>query len=136
MNQDENMKDGKYEEALERARKGMAIDEIFPELHESEDERIRKEIIDWMKGGTTYDLQENKEKWIAYLEKQKEQKPVQSDTEKELVLHDTFGYEQAEKDVWKRIEKYLSKRNATDLATVGWILNHIEEYKKKIMEEE
>ena len=46
------------------------------------------------------------------------------------------GFEQAEKDVWKRIEKYLSKRNATDLATVGWILNHIEEYKKKIMEEE
>ena len=53
-------------------------------------------------------------------------------------LRDGFakGYEQAEKDVWKRIEKYLSKRNATDLATVGWILNHIEEYKKKIMEEE
>ena len=46
------------------------------------------------------------------------------------------GYMQAQKDVWKRIEKYLSKRNATDLATVGWILNHIEEYKKKIMEEE
>ena len=42
----------------------------------------------------------------------------------------------AEKAVWKRIEKYLSERNPTDYATVGWILKNIEEYKKKIMEEE
>ena len=54
-----------------------ALRELVPELKESEDERIRKEIIDWMKGGTTYDWQENKEKWIAYLEKQKEQKPAE-----------------------------------------------------------
>lgn len=71
-----------YDEALGRAReyyKGLAacrtkekLESIFPELKESEDERIRKEIIDWMKGGSTYDWQENKEKWIAYLERQKE----------------------------------------------------------------
>lgn len=46
-----------------------------------------------------------------------------------------FGYEQAEKDVWDRIEKYLSKRNSSDFATIGWILKNIEEYKKEIMEE-
>ena len=46
------------------------------------------------------------------------------------------GYEQAEKDVLDRIEKYLSNRNPIDYATVGWILKNIEEYKKKIMEEE
>ena len=46
-----------------------------------------------------------------------------------------YGYEQAEKDVWDRIKKYLSNRNPTDYATVGWILKNIEEYKKKIMEE-
>lgn len=45
------------------------------------------------------------------------------------------GYKQAEEDVWDRIEKYLSERNPTDFATVGWILKNIEEYKKKIMEE-
>lgn len=45
-----------------------------------------------------------------------------------------MGYEQAEKDVWDRIEKYLSEREPTDYATVGWILKNIEEYKKKIME--
>lgn len=47
-----------------------------------------------------------------------------------------IGYMHAEKDVWERIEKYLSERNPTDYATVGWILKNIEEYKKKIMEEE
>lgn len=45
------------------------------------------------------------------------------------------GYEQAEKDVWNKIEKYLSKRNSSDFATIGWILKNIEEYKKEIMEE-
>lgn len=46
------------------------------------------------------------------------------------------GYEQAEKDVWERIEKYLSKRDSSDFATIGWILKNIEEYKKEIMEDE
>ena len=63
-------------------------------------------------------------------------KPYEADVNAPRRKYVAFGYEQAEKDVWKRIEKYLSKRNATDLATVGWILNHIEEYKKKIMEKE
>jgi len=63
-----------------------ALRELVPELKESEDERIRKEIIDWMKGGTTYDWQENKEKWIAYLEKQKEQKPAEWSEEDRKML--------------------------------------------------
>ena len=46
------------------------------------------------------------------------------------------GYEQAEKDIWTAIEKYLSKRDTGDFATVGWILKHLDEYKKAIMEEE
>ena len=46
------------------------------------------------------------------------------------------GYEQAEKDIWTAIEKYLSKRDIGDFATVGWILKHLDEYKKAIMEEE
>lgn len=54
----------------------MPIDEVFPELKESEDESIRKEIIDWMEGGNTYDWHDNKMRWIAYLERQKEQNPA------------------------------------------------------------
>ena len=42
--------------------------EIFPELEESEDERIRKEIIEYIKTGTY------RKDWLAWLEKQGEQK--------------------------------------------------------------
>lgn len=70
----------RYDEALERARKihsetefdyekGM-MEEIFPELAESEDEKIRRELIKFIKkrnrSGCDYDY----DKWIAWLEKQ------------------------------------------------------------------
>lgn len=79
----------KYEEALDRA-KSLAqtkeervadLEYIFPELHESEDERIRKSLLRMISdidGGYPF---ENygiiKKDVIAYLEKQKEQKAVQ-----------------------------------------------------------
>jgi hypothetical protein len=67
----------KYEEALERAKAGKPMDEVFPELKESEDERIRRKMVEHFKSKT-------KETWcnipvkniIAYLEKKKEQKPT------------------------------------------------------------
>lgn len=60
----------RYEEALERAKKGLPIDEVFPELKEDEDERIRKALIDGIrqircKNGVT------QEQMLAWLEKQK-----------------------------------------------------------------
>lgn len=69
----------KYKQALERARhyyltgKGETVDfikMIFPELAESEDERIRKEIIDFL--GMPHPQfvgKRDHEKWIAWLEK-------------------------------------------------------------------
>ncbi len=63
----------KYEEALERAKQGLPIDEIFPELKESEDERTRKEIVKFIKDNTlTYTQSgcEIQKRWIDYLEKQ------------------------------------------------------------------
>jgi len=81
MTQEEKAK--AYDEALEKARSIIEyyvehkrndvlpyikedLEGIFPELKESEDERIRKEIIDFVKsrGGFKGD-------WIAWLEKQK-----------------------------------------------------------------
>lgn len=48
---------------------------FFPELKESEDERIRKEIMDFVVGPTI--LNDGKrEKYLAWLEKQGEQKPI------------------------------------------------------------
>lgn len=80
----------KYKEALERAKmwrdkSGMPtdrqgiLDDIFPELAESEDERIKKEILNVFKQlgkdttlcGRNYDYA----KWIAWLEKQGKPNP-------------------------------------------------------------
>ncbi|MBP5723802.1 MAG: hypothetical protein J6X18_09570 [Bacteroidales bacterium] len=51
----------------------------FPELKESEDEKIRKEIIEYLK--LKYEdpnaIEHNYDKWIAWLEKQKELKMIQ-----------------------------------------------------------
>lgn len=76
----------KYKDALERARKshdkanGLIkkewIETIFPELKENEDEKIRKQIISFLKefeGDHYRNLDFSS--WIAWLEKQGEQKP-------------------------------------------------------------
>lgn len=64
---------GKYEEALERARQGLPMDEVFPELKGSEDERTRKGLVHFIlyKAGKLLD-EENEHKFVAYLERQKE----------------------------------------------------------------
>lgn len=54
---------------------------IFPELKENEDERTKNEIIAFVeqsihRGGGTPIPEEQEAKWIAWLEKQGEQKPV------------------------------------------------------------
>lgn len=80
-----------YEEALERAKEIMnntcssettkaACQEIFPELAESEDERIRMELCDIVRDMPYMETELRAhgltvEKTLAYLEKQKGQKP-------------------------------------------------------------
>ena len=67
-----------YDEAVERARKlqensnGMILKKwlwnIFPELKESEDERVRKDIIRFIQMEVEDEIVGNK--WLAWLEKQ------------------------------------------------------------------
>lgn len=71
----------KYEKALERARKlhseptgetkRIVCEQIFPELMESEYERIRRRIYNYI--NVTLDDNESaeKERWLAWLEKQR-----------------------------------------------------------------
>lgn len=73
----------RYEEALERAKKVLetdlhesgvwAIKKIFPELKESEDERIRKELFAVINDLVLPD--EQKARFNSWLEKQSEKKP-------------------------------------------------------------
>ena len=61
-------------------------EEMFPELKESEDERIRKRIYDYI--NVTLDDNESteKEKWLAWIEKQGEQAPSQTNERAWLYL--------------------------------------------------
>lgn len=81
----------KYKDALERAKlirlqlfdigeEANEIEHIFPELTESEDEKIKKELIDllnvlWRHYNFPYDRNKYEE-FLAWLEKQNEQKSV------------------------------------------------------------
>lgn len=65
-----------------------AIHTLIPELRESEDERIRMKLCEFISDtvGDEFDGYDiSKDAALAYLEKQKEQKPIQSDEEKEYV---------------------------------------------------
>lgn len=108
---------GKYEEALERARKGKPIDEIFPELKESEDEKIRKWLIHKIESMYVIDCivkDENAEKALAWLEKQKEHKPIKfpdvSDVSEEELITEYSSV------LYKTIQHYIDGRtNFTEL---------------------
>lgn len=65
----------KYQEALERAKKGLPIDEVFPELKESEDEKIRKNLIELLLDTPAQDIISHHlelSKVLAYLERLKD----------------------------------------------------------------
>lgn len=80
----ENYKE-KYEQALERATQKWecgdmtreSLEYLFPELAESEDEKISKEIVDFIcwetdNGSITKEHLEKTNSWLAWLEKQGE----------------------------------------------------------------
>ena len=82
------------EEAIETIRKNMpsdkslpvyeALQTLVPELAESEDEKTRKELIAAIDEGRVFDIdKEVADRWTAYLEKQKEQKPAWSEEDEE-----------------------------------------------------
>lgn len=58
---------------------GKTLEYLFPELAESEDERTRKELVDFVVGNTIY-KDGRREKYLTWLEKQKE---LTSDEEKQ-----------------------------------------------------
>lgn len=73
MTREEAIKEVKSWDFLE-GKEIEAIETLIPELRESEDERIRKEIIAYFQDiKEVATKSENLDKWIAYLEKQKAQ---------------------------------------------------------------
>lgn len=119
-----------YDKALERAKalnadnllSDDAIEEIFPKLKESEDEKIRKEIITYFKlkeeaaqKAEYFQSERGFSRWIAWLEKQK---PVDI-SEIEMKRHNE-GYIRGVHDAYDNINQARS------------ILNQLRKEKPKI----
>lgn len=111
----------RYEEALERAKKELQacgstdcdaykqIIRLFPELAESDGERIRIELIEFVKSCGGF-----KQEYIAWLEKQKSIEPIDLKTWKyvvDAVLTEREGIGQYIDNPWtKEIAEKLQKR--------------------------
>ena len=129
----------KYKEALELARdyykanltlnkadENAVLEDIFPELKESEDERIRKELIRYFKG-MNFVTQEGAEKatrWISWLEKQGKQKTICAKCKKEHPSHfcqdiSALGRCALEHEQKSADNKVVPKFNVGD-----WIVNY------------
>ena len=95
MTQEEKAK--AYDEALLRAKSKIKNDkdhvlyeddviEIFPELKESEDEKIRKDLIQWIdEFPDTIWRGHYKKDILSWLKKQSEQKPAWSEEDEKMV---------------------------------------------------
>ena len=109
----------RYEEAIERARAKYAMKDqpihqdlvdIFHELAESEDEKIRKEIINYFKCQSRDEpsRKDTHNRWIAWLEKQGEQKSCmiqwKGDNLKEVI--DFTGKDKNFEKWFKSFEEY------------------------------
>ena len=114
-----------YDKAIERARKlyGNEIaEEIFPELKESDDEKIRKWIINDIRNNinneplNNSDYKKKAEKAIAWLEKQGEEKPCMVQWKGDN-LKEVIGFTGKDKNFEKwfksfeEYEKYVHEHN-------------------------
>lgn len=83
MKQEEKLEEAKRLYETANADQKYVLERLFPELRESEDERIRKELISFLKSPFVNEniTDEKVTPWIAWLEKQKERSPLSKDEE-------------------------------------------------------
>ena len=118
-----------YSKAVEKAKQEYSIttsedrkqwlEELFPELRESEDERIRKEILNYIDKATGC------KRWVAWLEKQGEQKSFDYENANIPQKDSTWGEEDKH---W--LQKVIDFMNHPDLIkatptlakdTINWL---------------
>ena len=94
----------KYEKALKRARKYYKettnsiynykdmLEQIFPDIEESEDKKIKEEIVNYFQCQSRDEpcRKHIHDKWIAWLEKQAEQKPTLRERYKNIAESEWF----------------------------------------------
>lgn len=128
-----------YKEALERAKKwyyapnadkiptyaNRIIPEIFPELKESEDDRIRKEITEYITHYKDCITDEEYNSWIAWLEKQGEKIDAIENFDTEF-----------EKQVSCLIASVINKEYEYNQGYVKWAANALLNYAKHELEKQ
>lgn len=87
------------------------LERIFPELGETEDERLRKDIIRVLKGEISFTSEKENEKYIAWLEKQGEPKYTKKDVDDAYLK----GISDAKNEIEKQYEANYQIRK--DIAT-------------------
>ena len=129
----------KYKEALERAKtlyenaNGMIlkkwVEQVFPELAESEDERIRKEILEFVT--IVADSKSNKMEWIAWLEKQVEKDKLIKELGKYKVK---YTQEVLSQQIEKQSEHSLTDKVEPKFKNGQWIVfNGLTLYVKEVV---
>ena len=104
------------------------LEEIFPELRESEDEKIRKELLDFCKNRAENYPNDPKYKnisaWIAWLEKQGKQKSIDDLTQQEAMdIAVAKCFEQGEQKPTDKVEPKWSKEDEKLLKKIMYILS-------------
>ena len=75
MSQEDKLKEAKRLYETANADQRYVLERLFPSLRESEDERTRKEIVQFIRMEVEDEIVGNK--WLAWLEKQGEHKPYE-----------------------------------------------------------
>ena len=92
-----------------------AIERIFPELRESEDEKVRKRLIEivkiWKNGGHARGYSDEIDNILACLEKQAEQKPTWSEEDEENL--NRVGDVQTTPNQMEMLESCIDKMSMT-----------------------
>ena len=101
------------------------IEQIFPELKESEDERIRKAITEFFKNFSkngTYRTIPDVTKWISWLEKQGEQKSVDGLTQQEamdIAVAKCFEQDEQKETLCDKCKKVQPSHSCQDITALG-----------------
>ena len=130
----------KYKEALEQAKfyhgncpsepERKKLEKIFPELKESEDERVRKWIYSLVENlgypadeDVEKELEEMQPLALAYLEKQKEQKPEDEReyvrTLKSLISDFLRGKDHIDRGYYQQIYDWLDRRHLEGMGFIN-----------------
>lgn len=125
----------KYKEAIERAKEqaidgyldAVAVSDIFPELTESEDERMKKAIIATIHLYYGEPLEDEAKEMIAWFEKQREQKPAEWSEEDERLRNSCISHIEEELERIRN-DKYGHSEIISDLKEscrerINWLIS-------------